>query len=170
MPETCIVSANRPEDNRVGAVGLSFPGIELKTDSDGEILVRGPNLMSGYYGHEAETAAVFTEDGWFRTGDVGRIDEGGRLYITDRKKELFKLSNGKYVAPQLVESLIKQSQYVSQVVVVGAGRKQPAALIVPDWEALRAALPDAQDDGRKARADLSRSPEAVKIVQRDVAE
>ncbi len=170
MTETCIVSANRPDDNRVGSVGLPFPGIEVETDAEGEILVRGPNLMKGYYKHDAETAAVFTSDGWFKTGDVGHTDERGHLFITDRKKELFKLSNGKYVAPQLVESLIKESQYVSQVVVVGAGRKTPAALIVPDWEALRAALPDAQDDGRKARADLSRSPEAVKIVQRDVLE
>ncbi|MDQ3744413.1 MAG: long-chain fatty acid--CoA ligase, partial [Acidobacteriota bacterium] len=170
MTETCIVSANRPDDNRVGSVGLPFPGIEVETDAEGEILVRGPNLMKGYYKHDAETAAVFTQDGWFKTGDVGHTDERGHLFITDRKKELFKLSNGKYVAPQLVESLIKESQYVSQVVVVGAGRKSPAALIVPDWEALRAALPDAQGDGRKARADLSRSPEAVKIVQRDVAE
>ena len=170
MTETCIVSANRPNDNRVGSVGLPFPGIEVETDAEGEILVRGPNLMKGYYKHDAETAAVFTQDGWFKTGDVGHTDERGHLFITDRKKELFKLSNGKYVAPQLVESLIKESQYVSQVVVVGAGRKQPAALIVPDWEALRAALPGARDDGRKARADLSRSPEAVKIVQRDVLE
>jgi long-chain acyl-CoA synthetase len=170
MTETCIVSANRPEDNRVGSVGLAFPGIELKTDSDGEILVRGPNLMNGYYGHETETAAVFTEEGWFRTGDVGTIDAAGRLQITDRKKELFKLSNGKYVAPQLVESLIKQSQYVSQVVVVGAGRKQPAALIVPDWEALASALPTPQAEEHTLRVAWSRSPAAVKLVQTEVAE
>jgi long-chain acyl-CoA synthetase len=170
MTETCIVSANRPEDNRVGSVGLPFPGVEVKVDADGEILVRGPNLMSGYYNHPTETAAVFTEDGWFKTGDVGKMDADGRLYITDRKKELFKLSNGKYVAPQLVESLIKQSQYVSQVVVVGAGRKQPAALIVPDWEALSSALPTPQAEEYTQRVAWSRSPEAVKLVQRDVSE
>jgi len=170
MTETCIVSANRPEDNRVGSVGLPFPGVEVKTDSDGEFLVRGPNLMNGYYGHEAETAAVFTEDGWFRTGDVGKIDGAGRLHITDRKKELFKLSNGKYVAPQLVESLIKESQYVSQVVVVGAGRKQPAALIVPDWEALASALPTPQAEQHTLRVAWSRNPAAVKLVQTEVAE
>jgi len=170
MTETCIVSANRPEDNRVGSVGLPFPGVEVKIDPEGEILVRGPNVMSGYYNHPTETAAVFTEDGWFKTGDVGRLDERGHLYITDRKKELFKLSNGKYVAPQLVESLIKQSQYVSQVVVVGAGRKQPAALIVPDWEALSSALPTPQAEEHTQRVAWSRSPEAVKLVQRDVSE
>ncbi|MFL6282803.1 MAG: AMP-dependent synthetase/ligase [Pyrinomonadaceae bacterium] len=170
MTETCIVSANRPEDNRVGSVGLPFPGVEVRVDSDGEILVRGPNMMSGYYNHPAETAAVFNEDGWFKTGDVGRMDADGHLYITDRKKELFKLSNGKYVAPQLVESLIKQSQYVSQVVVVGAGRKAPAALIVPDWEALASALPTPQAEEHTQRVAWSRSPEAVKLVQRDVSE
>jgi long-chain acyl-CoA synthetase len=170
MTETCIVSANRPEDNRVGSVGLPFPGVEVLVDADGEILVRGPNVMSGYYNHPAETAAVFNEGGWFRTGDVGRMDERGHLYITDRKKELFKLSNGKYVAPQLVESLIKQSQYVSQVVVIGAGRKQPAALIVPDWEALASALPTPQAEEHTTRVAWSRSPEAVKLVQRDVSQ
>lgn len=170
MTETCIVSANRPEDNRVGSVGLPFPGVEVRIDADGEILVRGPNMMSGYYNHPAETAAVFDEDGWFKTGDVGRMDADGHLYITDRKKELFKLSNGKYVAPQLVESLIKQSQYVSQVVVIGAGRKAPAALIVPDWEALASALPTPQAEEHTQRVAWSRSPEAVKLVQRDVSE
>ncbi|HWS55946.1 MAG TPA: long-chain fatty acid--CoA ligase [Pyrinomonadaceae bacterium] len=170
MTETCIVSANRPDNNRVGTVGPPFPGIELKTDEEGEILVRGPNVMRGYYGHPQETAAAFTEDGWFRTGDVGTIDEAGRLHITDRKKELFKLSNGKYVAPQLVESFIKQSAYVSQVVVVGAGRKQPAALVVPDWEALASALPTPQAEEHTQRVAWSRSPEAVRLVQRDVIE
>jgi len=170
MTETCIVAANRPDNNRVGTVGPPFPGVGVKTDADGEILVRGPNVMRGYYQHPGETAAAFTEDGWFRTGDVGRLDADGRLHITDRKKELFKLSNGKYVAPQLVESLIKQSAYVSQVVVVGAGRKQPAALIVPDWEALASALPAPQAGPHTQRAAWSRSPEAVKLVQRDVSE
>jgi long-chain acyl-CoA synthetase len=170
MTETCIVSANRPEDNRVGSVGLPFPGVKVKTDSAGEILVRGPNLMRGYFNHPAETAAVFTEDGWFRTGDVGHIDGRGHLFITDRMKELFKLSNGKYVAPQLVESLIKQSPYVSQVVVVGAGRKQPAALIVPDWEALASALPAPQAEDHTRSVAWSRNEEAVKLVRRDVIE
>jgi len=170
MTETCIVSANRPDDNKVGTVGLPFPGLEVKLDPEGEILVRGPNIMKGYYNHPQETAAVFDAEGWFKTGDVGTIDAAGRLSITDRKKELFKLSNGKYVAPQLVESFIKQSAYVSQVVVVGAGRKQPAALVVPDWEALAAALPAPQSEGTAPRADRSRDPAAVRVVQRDVSE
>src|SRR5712691_4218564 len=106
--ETCIVSANRPENNRVGSVGQPFAGIEIAIADDGEILLRGPNVMRGYYGHPEETATVL-KDGWFATGDVGHLDESGRLYLTDRKKDLFKLSNGKYIAPQLIESLLKQS-------------------------------------------------------------
>jgi long-chain acyl-CoA synthetase len=168
MTETCIVSANRPDDNKIGSVGLPFPGIDVKIAEDGEILVRGPNLMRGYYGHDEATREVL-KDGWFATGDVGRLDERGHLYITDRKKDLFKLSNGKYVAPQLVESLIKQSQYVSQVVVVGAGRKQPAALIVPEWEELRGAMTDAGLSVPASYDEWSRDAGAVKLVQRDVA-
>ncbi|MEJ7617084.1 MAG: AMP-binding protein [Pyrinomonadaceae bacterium] len=170
MTETCIISANRPEHNVVGTVGPPFPGVEVKLAADGEIMVRGENVMLGYYNKPQETGAVLTEDGWFMTGDVGRLDESGRLSITDRKKELFKLSNGKYVAPQLVESIIKQREFVNQVVVIGAGRKQPAALIVPEWDALRAALTDARDkDVPATRAALSRDPAAIQVVRRDVA-
>ena len=163
--ETCIVSANRPENNRVGSVGTPFAGIELSIAEDGEILIRGANVMRGYYGHPEETAAVL-RDGWFASGDVGYLDEEGRLYITDRKKDLFKLSNGKYVAPQLLESLLKQSEFVSQVVVIGAGRKQPAALVVPELEALKQALHEAGEKFPEDREELSRFPKAVKIVQR----
>jgi len=173
MTEACIVAANRPDDNKVGSIGLPFPGIEMRVDAEGELLVRGPNVMHGYYNKPTETAEVFTADGWFKTGDVGYRDERGHFFLTDRKKELFKLSNGKYVAPQQIESLIKQSALVSQVVVVGAGRKQPAALVVPDWEALQGALAEngnaSKTKGSSARATLSRDPAAVRLVQREVA-
>ncbi len=167
--ETCIVCANRPDNNLVGSVGLPFAGIEIKIAADGEIMLRGPNVMRGYYGRPEETAAVF-QDGWFATGDVGHLDESGRLFITDRKKDLFKLSNGKYVAPQLIESLLKQSEFVGQVVVVGAGRKQPAALIVPEWEALKQALRVKGIEFPATRPELSRFTPAVKLVQREAAE
>jgi long-chain acyl-CoA synthetase len=166
--ETCIVSANRPGNNHVGSVGIPFDGIEIKIADDGEILVRGPNVMRGYYGQPEATAAVL-KDGWFYTGDVGHMEKDGQLYITDRKKDLFKLSNGKYVAPQLIESLLKQSEFVSQVVVVGTGRKQPVALIVPDWESLNHALAEAGEDVPKDRVVLSKHQAAIKIVQRDIA-
>src|ERR1700752_4908147 len=165
--ETCIVSANRPDNNHVGSVGIPFDGIEIKIAEDGEILVRGPNVMRGYYGQPEATAEVL-KDGWFYTGDVGYIGKNGHLYITDRKKDLFKLSNGKYVAPQLIESLLKESEFVSQVVVAGAGRKQPVALIVPDWENLNQALADAGEKAPKDRVELSKFPPAIKIVQKDI--
>jgi long-chain acyl-CoA synthetase len=166
--ETCIVSANRPGNNHVGSVGIPFDGIELKIAADGEILVRGPNVMRGYYGQPEATAEVL-KDGWFYSGDVGYIGKNGHLYITDRKKDLFKLSNGKYVAPQLIESLLKESEFVSQVVVLGTGRKQPVALIVPDWESLNHALAEAGEKAPRDHVELSKFPAAIKIVQKDVA-
>jgi len=166
--ETCIVSANRPDDNQVGSVGLPFEGIEVAIAEDGEILLRGPNVMRGYYGHPEETASVLN-DQWFATGDVGHLDKKGRLYITDRKKDLFKLSNGKYIAPQQIESLLKQSEFVSQTVVVGAGRKQPAALIVPEWEAVKQGLTEAGEKFPADRTELAKFPAAIKLVQNDVA-
>jgi long-chain acyl-CoA synthetase len=166
--ETCIVSANRPENNQVGSVGVPFEGIDVAIAEDGEILLRGPNVMRGYYGHPEETASVLSDE-WFATGDVGHLDKEGRLYITDRKKDLFKLSNGKYVAPQQIESLLKQSEFVNQVVVVGAGRKQPAALIVPEWEAVRQALSVAGENFPTDRVALARFPAAIRLVQSEVA-
>lgn len=166
--ETCIVTANRPDDNQVGSVGLPFQGIEIAIAADGEILLRGPNVMRGYYGHPEETASVL-KDEWFATGDVGHLDKKGRLYITDRKKDLFKLSNGKYVAPQQIESLLKQSEFVNQVVVVGVGRKQPAALVVPEWEAVRQALTESGEQFPSDRASLATFAPAIKLVQSDVA-
>jgi long-chain acyl-CoA synthetase len=168
MTETCIVSANHPDNNKMGSVGLVFPGIEVRLAADGEILVRGPNVMRGYYNHPEATRAVM-QDGWFQTGDVGHMDEEGHLFITDRKKDLFKLSNGKYVAPQLVESLIKQSELVNQVVVIGAGRKQPAALIVPEWEALASAMSAMGEPKPPTRKEWSQNAAAIKLVQREVA-
>jgi long-chain acyl-CoA synthetase len=168
MTETCIVSANRPDNNRVGSVGKPFEGINVVIAADGEILVKGPGVMKGYYNHPEATAAVIN-DGWFATGDVGHFDAEGRLFITDRKKDLFKLSNGKYVAPQLLESLLKQSALVNQVVVVGAGRKQPAALVVPDWESLKSALRSAEISVSASHSELCRDSRVIKLVQSELA-
>jgi long-chain acyl-CoA synthetase len=166
--ETCVVTANRPDNNLVGSVGPPFAGIEVAIAEDGEIIIRGPNVMLGYYGQPEATARVL-KDGWFATGDVGHMDNEGRLYITDRKKEMFKLSNGKYIAPQLLESLIKESEFVSQVVVVGAGRKQPAALIVPEWEALKHELKERGESVPSSHDELSENAAAIKLIQKDAA-
>ena len=167
MTETCIVCANRPEDNRVGSIGKPFKGIEVELAEDGEILVRGPNVMRGYYGRPEATLAVM-QDEWFATGDVGYVDDAGHIFITDRKKDLFKLSNGKYIAPQQLESLLKQSEFVNQVVVVGSSRKYPAALIVPDWEALKSGLREAGETVAATNEEIAKQPAAVKMVQLDV--
>ena len=171
MTEACVVSANRPEDNKVGSIGIPFEGIEMKIqESDGEILVRGRNVMQGYYNNPAETARALDEEGYYHTGDVGYQDKDGHFYVTDRLKDLFKLSNGKYVAPLQVESLLKQSPIVSQPVVVGSGRKQVGALIVPDWEALKEALKDKNIVTDRSREELCEDPQVVKFVQREALE
>jgi long-chain acyl-CoA synthetase len=126
------VSINRPEENRFGTVGHPLPGVEVRIASDGEILVRGPNVMMGYYHRPGE--APIDSEGWFSTGDIGFLDAEGFLSITDRKKELMKTTGGKYISPSRIESAIKRSMYISQVIVVGHGRPHPAALVVPNWD------------------------------------
>jgi long-chain acyl-CoA synthetase len=162
-----VICVNGPGDNRVGTVGRPIRDVEVRIAEDGEIETRGPNVMRGYYNKPEATREVFTDDGWFRTGDIGALDAEGYLRITDRKKELFKTSGGKYVAPQPVEQLIKQSRFVSQVVLVGDGRKFPAALIVPDFEMLRSY---AQHKGLDCRtpAEFCRHPRVIDLLQRQV--
>jgi long-chain acyl-CoA synthetase len=171
MTEACIVCANRPEDNKVGSIGKPFDGIEMKiAEKDGEILIRGKNVMRGYYNKPEETAKALDDAGFYHTGDVGYADTDGHFYVTDRLKDLFKLSNGKYVAPLQVESLMKQSPFVSQVIVVGSGRKQVGALVVPDWEALKQTLKDEGIAAEGTREELCENPQVVKRVQREALE
>ena len=112
-------------------------GVEVKLADDGEILVKGPNVMKGYYLKPELTAEVISADGWFHTGDIGQFIDGKFLKLTDRKKEIFKTSAGKYVAPQAVEAKLKESFFVEQAVVVGDGQKYAAALIVPSFDAIK---------------------------------
>src|SRR5215213_4075179 len=170
MTEACIVCANRPDDNKVGSIGTPFDDIEMVIGAQDEILIRGKNVMQGYYNKPEETAKALDEEGWYHTGDIGYKDEDGHFYVTDRLKDLFKLSNGKYVAPLQVESLLKQSPLVSQAIVVGSGRKQVGALIVPDWETLKQTL---KEEGIKAdgsREELCENPYVVKRVQKDAVD
>jgi long-chain acyl-CoA synthetase len=129
---------NQPHTHlhRVGTVGPVIPGGEVKLAKDGEILYRGPNVMLGYYHRPDLTEETIDSDGWLHTGDVGEFD-GPFLKITDRKKEIFKTSGGKYIAPQQIENRLKESKFVSQCMVIGENRKFPSALIVPEFEALK---------------------------------
>lgn len=121
----------------IGTVGKVLPGVEIKFADDGEILVRGPGVMLGYYNRPDRTAEVIDSEGWFHTGDIGRLLNDEYLQITDRKKEMFKTSGGKYIAPQVLENRYKESPFIEHVLVVGEGQRFPAALIVPSFEYLR---------------------------------
>jgi long-chain acyl-CoA synthetase len=118
---------------RVGTVGKVIDGVTVKIAEDGEILCKGPNIMMGYYKDEKLTSEVMT-DNYFHTGDIGEFDSDGFLRITDRKKEMFKTSGGKYIAPQLIENIMKQSRFIEQIMVIGDGQKMPAAFIQPNFE------------------------------------
>ena len=131
-----IITINRTEKGRVklGSVGLPIEGVEVKITDDGEILCKGPNVMLGYYNDPGLTKSVFDGEGWFHTGDIGHIDEDGFLMVTDRKKEIFKLSNGKFIAPQVIENVFKESQIIDQIMVIGEHEKFASALISPNFK------------------------------------
>jgi long-chain acyl-CoA synthetase len=130
-----IITINGTEKGKVklGSVGTTIEGVEIKIAEDGEILCKGPNVTPGYYKDPELTIAAFDEEGWFRTGDIGHIEEGKFLMVTDRKKEIFKLSNGKFIAPQLIENTFKESSIIDQIMVIGEHQKFPSALISPDF-------------------------------------
>jgi long-chain acyl-CoA synthetase len=133
-----VIAVNGPTPDRIhfGTVGPVIKGVQVKFAEDGEILVKGPNVMVGYYNKPEETAKVM-EDGWFHTGDIGEMVDGLFLKITDRKKEIFKTSGGKFITPQLVENKLKESSYIENAMVIGEGHKFPAALIIPAFEAVK---------------------------------
>lgn len=133
---TPVIACNRLERTRFGTVGPPLYNVEVRISGDGEVLARGPSIMRGYLNNEEATRKVFTEDGWFRTGDLGEMDEAGYLKVTDRLKHLIVLSTGKNVAPAPVESAIAAAPHVSQVLLLGEGRKYVCALVVPDYEAV----------------------------------
>jgi len=140
-----IVTTNYPGMRKIGSVGRPLDGVEVSIDrsvvedeasDDGEVVVRGPNVMKGYHNLPEETKAVMTEDGCFRTGDLGRLDDEGFLYITGRIKEQYKLENGKYVVPAPMEELLQLSPFISQAFIHGFNKPYNVALLVPDREAL----------------------------------
>ena len=140
-----VVSANCPDANKVGSVGKPIRHVDVRIAEDGEIFVHGPCVMRGYYEKPEETRAVISRDGWLATGDIGRVDADGYLYVTDRKKDLFKTAAGKFVAPQPIENLLKARPLILNAVLVGDKRKFIAALIVPNFANVEVA---AREQGR----------------------
>ncbi|GAC1570870.1 MAG: long-chain fatty acid--CoA ligase [Candidatus Elarobacter sp.] len=134
-----VLTVNRAADNALGTVGMPIRGVVLKIAEDGEILAKGPNVMLGYY-HTPADQQPFTADGWFETGDIGTFDAAGHLVITDRKKELFKSSGGKWISPARIETAIKRSIYIGQAMAFGNNRPHPAVLVAPNWDLVRSKL------------------------------
>jgi long-chain acyl-CoA synthetase len=158
-----VVSVNdmRNHGFKIGTVGKPLRETEIKIGEDGEILVKGPQVMLGYFKNQEETDKVM-EDGYFHTGDIGEVDSEGFLKITDRKKEMFKTSGGKYVAPQTIENVMKQSRFIEQMMVIGEGEKMPAALIQPDFEFIK-------EWGNKKGKNLPSDPKEI-AKNKDVIE
>ncbi|MCT4297957.1 long-chain fatty acid--CoA ligase [Elizabethkingia anophelis] len=141
LTETTATLSLFPFTNyKYGTCGKILPGVEIRIGAENEIQARGSGIMKGYFNKPEETKAVFTEDGWFKTGDAGNIDDQGNLTITERIKDLFKTSNGKYIAPQQVENILSNNNYIQQVMVVAEGRQFVSALIVPNFEFLKGEL------------------------------
>jgi len=161
---TAPVAVNTPEVGKIGTVGLPLPGNEIRIAEDGEVLVRGAHVMRGYHGREDLTAAAF-EDGWFRTGDLGSLDEDGALSITGRKKEIIVTAGGKNVVPNVLEDPIRASALVSQVMVVGDDRPFVAALITLDHDVLPARLELMGLDPAMPVAEAARHPKVIEHVQ-----
>ena len=164
-----VIAVNRYEEGRrrIGTVGPLLEGVEVKIAEDGEILARGPNIMKGYYNRPDLTEEAIDKEGWFHTGDVGEFVEGKFLKITDRKKEMFKTSGGKYIAPGNMENKFKESKFIEQIMVVGDGRKYAAAVIVPafayikDWCTIK-------DIPFTTNSEMVKSPELVARIQQEI--
>ncbi len=155
-----VITINRTEKGRVklGSVGLPIGGVEVKIADDGEILCKGPNVMMGYYNDPELTKSAFDSEGWFRTGDIGHIDNDGFLMVTDRKKEIFKLSNGKFIAPQIIENVFKESPIIDQIMVIGEHEKFASALISPNFKYF--------DDWKKVnRVSFSSTEELIQLPE-----
>ena len=165
-----IITINRQERPlcRLGTVGALIDGVEVKINTDGEILTRGDNLMIGYYKDDRLTRSVIDEEGWFHTGDVGAWVDGKFLNITDRKKEIFKLSNGKFVAPQPIENRLKESAFIDQVMVVGEHQKYASALVLPDFKYLKEWCGSSLLSAGQDHAELISLPEVWNIFKEEI--
>jgi long-chain acyl-CoA synthetase len=167
LSETNIIAINRPGRQRIGTVGNLMPNVQVKIADDGEILTRGPGLMKGYWNKPEETAEAIDSEGWFHTGDIGELSADGYLKITDRKKNILVLTNGKKVAPQAIEALLKHSPYIAEAVLFGDRQPTVSAILVPAFDALTAwaksqELPVSDPEGLVAH------PEVQKLYKAEV--
>jgi long-chain acyl-CoA synthetase len=162
-----VISCNRLESYKWGAVGMPIPGVEVRIAEDGEILSRGPNTMKGYWNNPQATAEVIGKDGWFHTGDIGRIDAEGFIHITDRKKHLFVSSGGKNIAPQPIENLFLSSKYIEQFMLIGDRRMYLTALIVPDFDALKE-YADSNGLPYRDNVELAKHPKVNSLIETEI--
>jgi long-chain acyl-CoA synthetase len=164
-----VVSVNAEKQGVCfGSVGTVLDGVEVKIAEDGEILVKGPNVMIGYYNNPTATAEVMDADGWFHTGDIGEFVQGKFLKITDRKKEMFKTSGGKYVAPQVMENRFKASRFIEQIIVIGDNRKHPAALIVPSYDYVREWAKSKEITLGQTNTEIINNQKVIDRIQKEV--
>ena len=161
-----VMTTSLPDQVRIGSAGKPLEDVEIRIAEDGEIQTKGPNLMKGYYKMPDKTAEVMTEDGWFCTGDIGYLDDEGWLFITDRKKAMFKLSTGKYVAPQPIENALMNSGFIDQVMVVGSHQKFCAAVIIPDWDNLKKRFK--QKGTKFPDSDKNTNADVLNVIQQEV--
>jgi len=165
-----VISVNFEDGNnlRIGTTGPVLDNVEVKIAEDGEILAKGPNVMMGYYNQPEKTAEAIDKDGWFHTGDIGEFVEGKFLKITDRKKEIFKTSGGKYIAPQVMENKFKESRFIEQIMVIGENQKMPAAFIVPAFEFIQEWAKHKGHNIGSSETDIASSEIVIERVQKEV--
>ena len=165
-----VIAVNSPADkyNVIGTVGKAMDGTELSFAEDGEILTRGPHVMLGYYKNPEATKEMIDADGWLHTGDIGYLQDGMYLKITDRKKEIFKLSSGKYIAPQVIETLLRESEYIENAYVFGANEKFASAVIIPAYNKVKA-YAEAQGIKADDKEQLLKNQDILKVLNGEVA-
>jgi long-chain acyl-CoA synthetase len=166
-PVICVNQIKNIKNHKIGSVGPVIDGVEIKIAEDGEILSRGPHIMKGYFNKPEMTAEVIDAEGWFHTGDIGEIEEGRFLKITDRKKEIFKTSGGKYIAPQQMENKFKECKYIEQVMIVGDGEKFPAAIIVPAFDEVKK-WADFKNVSYTSNSDLVSRKEVLDLFEKEI--
>ena len=163
-----VIAVNSLKELKFGTVGTILPNVEVKIAEDGEIIARGPNVMMGYYKQTEKTKEVLEDDGWFHTGDIGEMVDGKFLKITDRKKEIFKTSGGKYIAPQVMESAFKESRFIQEIMVIGEGQKHPAALVIPAFDFVREWAVRKEIEVSDDNSEMIKNPKVIERIAEEI--